>query len=235
MLRRSRPVLSVPLALVLVVIFVTSGSPGAWAVDCSDGHCFGRIKWDPSASNDGGKMVLNVECLEVPDPYGVFVVAALWVYRNQNWFEHGMTYGANYGADRVWFWADRRPGHPYREDAVPLAHALNTDYGNKIVHDSQNPSWWNFFHEANHYRTSKDGFSDQSNALFAGVESLTDDARVIVHVKDAEWRDGQGDWHSPWEGGGVDDPVLQNTQDLFNIYWITRNKSATIKLNAQQC
>jgi hypothetical protein len=180
-------------------------------------------------------MTLNVACLNVPDARGHFVTATMWTASGSSWVEHGMSYGAPYGATRVWYWADKRPGYPYREFLADVPHALNTDYGNRIQLDQDHTDWWDLVHSGQFYATSRDSFLAPSRELFAGVESTTPDARVIVNIKSLGWRDTGGAWRSPWTASGVSDPVLQNTGGLFNISWVTRNEHVRVKLNAKKC
>lgn len=223
------------LALGLAAVMLLGSVGSASAADCSDPHCYGRVRWNPAPDNHGGRNVLNVSCLYLPDPRGHFVTAEMWVARDGWWVEHGMSYGAPYGATRVWFWADNRPGYGYREALADVPHALNTDYGNRIQLDQDHTDRWDLVHSGTFYATSKDSFSAPSDRLFAGVETTTLEARVIVRVKDLGWQTTGGGWEYPWAARGVADPTLQNTAGLFNIDWITRNESVRIKLHAAQC
>ncbi|WP_409180650.1 hypothetical protein F9C11_29700 [Amycolatopsis sp. VS8301801F10] len=163
---------------------------------------------------------LGVGCLHVDDRDTDFANWEAWILTNLNdpksdtWVEAGMTAGTlqrSPGQEKgfLWYWADQRPGVPYREFFIKPAHEL--------VHENVTFKWvpnspdWEVYQNGERVGTSA-GNGAYGGQAYNGLEVTTPGARVFGSSLRFQYQDTDNVWHP------AQTDTYNQSRDLFSIY-----------------
>jgi hypothetical protein len=200
--RIARLVLLTLLALAAAAAVALTASAGR-AYGCSDAsHCYGIAEWDVSSPSGfhGGDVNLRTNCMSLSDYSGHFIDNEMWVVRNGNWVETGLTEGTPIGAAHRFFWADQRPsGGGYHEHFSSGGFSLNTYY-EAHIHWTGNGTWNVFTGPFGGTSTSQ--FDAPAYTLQTGTEvSSADSPHTYGSSSSMQYYDLGGHAQNGWGSG----------------------------------
>ncbi|WP_158895288.1 hypothetical protein [Amycolatopsis anabasis] len=163
---------------------------------------------------------LGVGCLHVDDRETEFANWEMWLLTNLNnpaldtWVEVGMTAGKLHfspGQEKgfLWYWADQRPGLPYREAYIKPARTLDRE--NVTFNWVPNSPNWEI-----HQDGDLVGVSENNGAwggqVDNGLEVTTPGARIAAGSINFQYQDTNNVWHP------ADTELYNDRPDLFSIF-----------------
>jgi hypothetical protein len=179
--RRRALLLTAVVSSALVGVAATAPSHATAAASQTCGSdCHGATRWDPAVDNTGAIAFISTSRLSIVDPCTQTAYNTLWEGTANSvsfadWIENGIHVGMHFdgtcGNGVQFYWADKRPGHPYEEHYTGGAVGFNQDYAFRILHV-----------EASRWEVARNGspigYSDEnpccSLAVQAGAESHQD-------------------------------------------------------------